>query len=372
MSTVESKIQAMPLVIPVDDISSPTTQKALTVARKGEYEYVGTWPLPELQNENEVIIKNYATGLNPVDWKNVDYNFCLPSFPWITGREMAGVVQKVGSEVTTCKVGDKAWTSTYYRDRRAGCFQEFVTVPQHTVLQVPSDLNYEAAACLGVPALTAAMTLWKWLKAPQPTTTTAYAEPMIPTPPASPAPEEGYILIWGGSTITGQYAIQLAKASGLTVIAVSSSRTESLVLSLGADHVITRDNKTNAQILLAIQAIGGDNITRAIDIVGTTTSPFALSALSKTRSSHLAPLSFISKDEHVPENVTVHNIEMKQFILDATNRCYAETLNQLFEEKKLKEPQLVVLRGGLAAVPAGLEQLKQGDMGGKKLVVSLR
>ncbi|KAB5549630.1 hypothetical protein GE09DRAFT_1223451 [Coniochaeta sp. 2T2.1] len=31
------------------------------------------------------------TSLNHIDWKSVEYNFCLPELPWVTGREMAGV-----------------------------------------------------------------------------------------------------------------------------------------------------------------------------------------------------------------------------------------------------------------------------------------
>lgn len=60
------------------------------------------------------MIRNYAVGLNPIDWKSVDYNFCLPAFPWVTGREMAGVVERVGSEVKGCKVGDRVWTSKFF------------------------------------------------------------------------------------------------------------------------------------------------------------------------------------------------------------------------------------------------------------------
>jgi NADPH:quinone reductase-like Zn-dependent oxidoreductase len=81
---------------------------------------------------------------------------------------MAGIVEKVGSNVTTIKPGDRVWTSTYYRDVRAGCFQQYVIVPQHTVLSIPSDVSFEQAATLGVAALTAAMTLWKWLSVPLP------------------------------------------------------------------------------------------------------------------------------------------------------------------------------------------------------------
>jgi hypothetical protein len=90
--------------------TTPKTNRALVVASKRTYGLVEE-VFPEFKNEDEVIIKSVAVGLNPIDWKSVDFNFCLPEFPWITGREMAGVVEKVGANVKDIKVGDKVWTS---------------------------------------------------------------------------------------------------------------------------------------------------------------------------------------------------------------------------------------------------------------------
>ncbi len=58
-------------------------QKALVVARKGEYEIRHDFPIPAL-GDNEVMIRSHYVGLNPIDWKSVDYNFCLPEFPWVS------------------------------------------------------------------------------------------------------------------------------------------------------------------------------------------------------------------------------------------------------------------------------------------------
>jgi len=86
--------------------------RVLVVASKGTYGFADE-PFPELAHDKEVVISNRATGLNPIDYKSVDYNFCLPEFPWVTGREMAGVVEEVGSGVTDVKVGDHVWTSMF-------------------------------------------------------------------------------------------------------------------------------------------------------------------------------------------------------------------------------------------------------------------
>lgn len=65
---------------------TPSVQQALIVARKGEYELRDSYQIPALQNDDEVMIRNCAVGLNPIDWKSVDYNFCLPEFPWVRSR----------------------------------------------------------------------------------------------------------------------------------------------------------------------------------------------------------------------------------------------------------------------------------------------
>jgi len=246
---------------------------------------------------------------------------------------------------------------TYYRDRRAGCFQQYVTVPSHTVLPIPSNLSYTSAACLGVAALTSSMALWKWLQVPQ-------------------SPEEvatmstdGYLLVWGGSAVTGQFAIQIAARSGLKVIAVTSSKTQALAQKLGATHVVSRDGKTGDEIVAEIRSLTGDNVTRAIDLVGTETAPFCLQAMSKTQPCLFAPLAMISSSTPVPENVTMETVEMKQFVNDASSKAYAVELNRLIEEGGLVLPEIEVLEGGLDVIVAGLERVKRGDMAVKKMVV---
>ncbi|KAI0377297.1 GroES-like protein [Hypomontagnella monticulosa] len=344
--------------VSVAEFAIPTVQKALVVARKGEYEIRHDFPMP-IVGDDEVMIRSYYVGLNPIDWKSVDYNFCLPEFPWVTGREMSGVVAKVGSAVTTFSEGDCVWTSTYYKDVRAGCFQEYVVVPSHTVLPIPSKVPFEAAACLGVAALTAAMTLWKWLDVPIAQLTVGDVE-------------EQWLLIWGGSTVTGQFATQLANLSGIKVVTVNSAETKSLSERLGARYVVVRDGKTDEQVINEIRAVTGNRLTRAIDLVGPKTAALALDAVSKVEPVAFAPLAMMSDSQFIPKNVIVHTIEMKQFVLDRRNVRYTEALGKLLEEGKIALPELHLIEGGLESVQSGLEMLKKGNLKGKKLVVRMQ
>jgi NADPH:quinone reductase-like Zn-dependent oxidoreductase len=291
---------------------------------------------------------------------------------------MAGIVEQVGADVKHLKVGQRVWTSkslpwkkkhwhilisttgTYYRDRRAGCFQHFVTVPHHTVLPIPGDMSYEEASCLGVAGLTAAMSLWHWLQVPG-----------SPVEESQIVPSSGYFLVWGGSAVTGQFAIQLAALGGLRVIAVTSAKTADIARKLGASNVIIRDGKSGDQLVAEIKAIANDDITRAIDLVGPETANLCLRVLSKGQNSLFAPLAMMSSKAEVPQNVSVQTVEMKQFVLQESSRVYAEALNHLIEEQRIVLPQYKVLDGGLEKIVEGLDCIKQGDMGGKKLVVRI-
>jgi hypothetical protein len=108
-STSLDKGIATPKVTEIPSI--PSTQRALTVPSKHTYHVDNAFPTPQIQNGDEILIKTCAVGLNPIDWKSVDWNFCLPQFPWVTGREMSGVVAQVGENVTEFKEGDRVWTS---------------------------------------------------------------------------------------------------------------------------------------------------------------------------------------------------------------------------------------------------------------------
>lgn len=361
-----------------DDL--PEVNRALVVVGKRTYDIIDNYPYPRLESEDEVIISNCAVGLNPIDWKSVDFNFCLPEYPWITGREMAGVITAVGKNVTDFNVGDRVWTSqslpqihvtniggsltflpgTYYRDRRAGCFQQYVTVPRHTVSRIPGNLGFASAASLGVAGLTSAMALWKWLNVP-----------ICPAVNLADTKTAEYLLIWGGSAVTGQFATQIAAQSGLQVIAITSKRTRQLVLDLGATHVVVRDGKSNDDIVADIRGLAGDNITRALDLVGPETANCCLKALSTTQAALFAPLAMMSSSVPVPTNITVQTVEMKHFVLNPECEFYARELNRLLSAGMVVPPSIEIVRGGLDSIQTGLERLKKGDMGGKKIVVSM-
>ena len=109
---------------------------------------------------------------------------------------------------------------------------------------------------MGVAPLTALRVLYDVLKLPEPLGTSAS---LLKIP----------VLISGGATSVGLYAIQFAKLSGLYVIATASRRNFDLVRSLGADVVVDYVDPVAAAKQIREAA---PNLEHAVDCVGEDTS----------------------------------------------------------------------------------------------------
>jgi len=170
------------------------------------------FPIPEPQ-EGELLVKIHAASLNPVDYKVP--SFPSTKFPIVLGYDGAGVVFKVGANVSGFKVGDRVYYHGNVR-QTYGCFAEYATINHLTVSHLPEGVSYEDAASLPTAGWTAYTALHD---------------------KARVRPGET-ILITAGAGGVGGFAIQLAKLAGLTVITTCSSKNIDHVKKLGADHVI--------------------------------------------------------------------------------------------------------------------------------------
>lgn len=63
-------------------------------------------PIPQ-PGDHEVLVRNHAIAVNPVDWKIQDYAFYVEEYPNVLGSDVAGVVEAVGQQVKHVKVGDR-------------------------------------------------------------------------------------------------------------------------------------------------------------------------------------------------------------------------------------------------------------------------
>jgi NADPH:quinone reductase-like Zn-dependent oxidoreductase len=91
----------------------------------------------------------------------------------------------------------------------------------------------------------------------------------LPLPQATnPKSVNKVLLVWGGSSSCGSTSIQLAVASGVTVIATASSRNHAFVRSVGASTVLDyADGGVIEKLVEAIKGTPGE-FAGALDAIG--------------------------------------------------------------------------------------------------------
>lgn len=82
------------------------SNKAAYLDAKGSKLRVAEAPIPKA-GPNDIVIKNKAIAINPVDWKIQDYGFFVQNWPTVLGSDVAGEVVEVGEKVTRFKRSDR-------------------------------------------------------------------------------------------------------------------------------------------------------------------------------------------------------------------------------------------------------------------------
>lgn len=175
-------------------------------------------PIPK---DNEVLVKVYASTLNRTDSGFRSAEYFISRF-WsglfrpkhqILGCEFAGVIESIGKQVTTFKVGDKVFG---FNDKTFGGHGEYLVIPETAALTtMPENLSFEKAAALTEGAHYALIDIR-----------------------AAKVERGQNVLVYGATGAIGSAAVQLLKHFGATVTAVCNTKNTALVKSLGADTVI--------------------------------------------------------------------------------------------------------------------------------------
>lgn len=192
-------------------------------------------PLP-----TEVLVRVKAASVNPVDVfasQGKAYRSSL-SLPFIPGWDVAGVVEQVGYGTTRFKVGDEVYGMPWF-PRPASAYAEFVVAPARHFASKPKGISFEAAAAVPLAGLTA----WQML---------------VDIGQIGPGTS---VLINGASGGVGHLAIQIAKALGAHVTAVSSTAKHEFMRSLGADAVLDYAQPVSAIVKnmdVVLELVGGD------------------------------------------------------------------------------------------------------------------
>jgi len=192
--------------------------KAILLTRTGDpsvLDYVEV-PTPR-PRDDEVLVKADTIGVSRPEIlvRKGTYPW-MPKLPAIPGIEMTGTVVERGRNATALAVGDKVFVSARELAERAGCYAEYIAVPQRAPFRLAGDIDLEAAACLSNYQV---------------------AYHVIHT--------AGRVVLGGLAVVdqaaggTGSALAELARLAGMRVIAIAGGAYKIAALkAFGVDHVI--------------------------------------------------------------------------------------------------------------------------------------
>jgi NADPH:quinone reductase len=206
-------------------------------------------PVPQ-PKPNEAVVKLSASGVNFIDvyFREGRYKAALPV---ILGQEGAGVVNAVGTEVTTVKNGDRvAWCGLL------GSYAEYAAVPADRMVPIPDGVTDQQAAAAMLQGLTAHYLAHD-----------AYT-----------LKRDATALVHAAAGGVGLLLVQMAHHLGVRVIAtVSTEEKAKLAREAGADEVILY---TKSDFEAETKSLtGGKGVDVVYDSVGKTTFEKGLNTL---------------------------------------------------------------------------------------------
>ncbi len=197
----------------------------------------------------EIKIKVKASSVNPIDWKvRAGYlqKIFPQEFPVSPGRDGAGVIESVGSDVTEFKSGNNV---VFVSGRGKGASAEYIILPTDRISPMPDTLSFSEAAGIPLSGVTS------WI---------AIAEDAGEL-------DGRKVLIHAGAGGVGGYAIQIARHFGAEVSATCSHANVDFVESLGASQVIAYDNQDFVEEVsemdVVFDTMGGDVHKRSYDVL---------------------------------------------------------------------------------------------------------
>ncbi|KAJ3216353.1 hypothetical protein HDU67_009621 [Dinochytrium kinnereticum] len=340
-------------------MSIPDTQTALVFPAKGEKQVIRTdWPVPKLtpEDDSSVLIRVEAAGLNPVDYKIIDYGIFVETFPTILGSDGAGHIVQVGSKVTQFKVGDRVFFQAKIGDALTSTFQQYAKIPADKVFLLDERLSVEEGATWALAGATTAV---------------AFKELGI----TGGKEDQGkFILIWGGTSSVGHFAIQAAQLLGLTVITTASKKNHPYLRTLNIPHILDYASPT---ILAEIRAIA-PNLQYAFDTIGADSAAQCFRSLSTTYPSTIILIASgvavlpwkEGKSEGAEELRSAKYVFGSIHLSGEAVKPFWEMAVRDWVPRGLIRPSPVrVLEGGLEAVVGGQEEHRGGRVSNVKMIV---
>lgn len=298
------------------------------------------WPMPAT---NDVVVKMAAAPINPADLNSIEGKYPIKqALPATPGMEGAGIVVEVGSAVRDLTVGTQVILPHSF-----GTWREVALIAADKLVAVPNEIEPIQAAMLKVNPITA----WRML------------HDFVSLRPGD------WLIQNAANSGAGQCVIQIARELGYrTVNVVRRGELVEELRSLGGDVVLVdgenlRDDVAaateRAPILLALNAVGGENALRVAKCLASDGTMVTYGAMS------LHPLS-IPNGMLIFKNLRFTGFWVNKWYDAATRQQREETFAPLFEMAKRGLLRSKVERTyPLSEAKAAIEHASQNKRAGK-------
>ena len=311
---------------------------------------------------SEILVKNRAVAINPVDWKIQSSGHFISKYPTVLGSDICGTVEAVGSDVKHFEEGDRvsgfaAVIASSNIDE--GAFQQYTILRENCATKIPEHLSYAEGATLPMAVATAGIGIWEKLGIAKP----------------GESKQSGGFLVWGAASSVGSAMLQIAASLGFTVFATCSPHNHDEARKLGAAEVFDYNAADVARDIISRAESRKTPLKYAFDAVSVPSSiPQAAAILDGFGGGKLCQTLPLPEDPKLPKSVeivTTSAFNVATSAQDVGRWLFNDWLEGVLQDKSYKiSPTIEVVEGGIESVQKAFDMHKQG-VSGKKLVLPL-
>ncbi|MCJ1280602.1 hypothetical protein MMC21_008431 [Puttea exsequens] len=358
------------------------THAAVVTVAPGAPLEIQQLPTPN-PKEGEVLLRSQWTASTPLDLHQNDGHL-LVTPPQVLGDGVAGTVIQVGLGVTRLKEGDKVFGFVYQNNEQKA-HQKLVCAPENMLAILPDGFSMQEAVTLPNNFVTVFHTL---------TTDLGFALPWpkpndwVPKSANGSDASSKTVLIWGGSSSVGQFALQIMHWYGYTkMLATASKRNHAMLKTYGAGAVFDYNNP--AVIAQIDEHVGDQGVDYVLDCIGSKTgslAPIAKIATKGTKVAVLLPVIVRDaseteapeytmdveaaadwKEDVVVKGVRTHFYQNNTFFKE---QLQPVIMPQLLERGIVKPNQQRIVEGKtlLERAQKALDMLRRKEVSGERLV----
>ncbi|OJJ79071.1 zinc-binding alcohol dehydrogenase family protein [Aspergillus glaucus CBS 516.65] len=314
-------------------------------------------PSPE---SNQVLVKISHVAQNPTDVQAFDSNAFGDGA--VLGCDFVGEVVELGNGVTRYVKGDVIAGLVWGGEIKGlGGYSQYCLADERISFKVPGALSREHASTVPLASATA------WLA--------LFSKDCLAIDRSSGAT----VLVWGGSSSVGLYAIQLATITGLNVVTTCSPKHADLVRSYGAKHIF--DYKDPQFVEKIKKAAPG--LKYVFDTIGQSTSSATASNLLAGNGGLCTVRPGKANTENVADGTKVTDVlvwtaflkdhaygEFKWPASKADHELCSELLEKVPEwlDKGVVKPSNPKVLSGLDKVGDGFQEYRDGKISAYKIV----